>query len=87
MPHLCARATAHPAPLEGGLAGGARTKSHALAVADDVRPGAGTRGWVLRGRGRVTVRASESARITVDARGDAISWVVAVRRCIVNDLN
>jgi hypothetical protein len=39
------------------------------------------------GRGRVTVRASEPAGIAVDARGNAISWVVAVRRRIVNDLN
>jgi hypothetical protein len=86
MTHLCTRAAADPAPLIGqsGLARGARAGGDALAIADDVGRGAGsdTFGWVIRGRGRVAVRAGEPTGITVDARGDAIIWVVAVRRCI-----
>jgi hypothetical protein len=88
MPHFCTRAAADPALLGGGgLARGARVGSHAVAVADDVGRGTTTHGWVIRGIWRVTGRASEPAGITVDARRNAISWVVAVRRRIVNDLN
>ena len=87
MPLLCARAAANPALCGGGLAGGARAGSHADAVTDDVRRGADTVGWVLRGGGRVTVRASEPAGIIVDARRAAIDWVIAIRRRIVNNLN
>ena len=43
---LRARATADPALLKGGLDGGARAGSHALAVADHVGRRADTRGWV-----------------------------------------
>jgi hypothetical protein len=88
MPHFCAGATADPAPLigQGGLARGARAGGDTLAIANDVRCFAGAAGWVHRGRCRVTVRASEPAGIVVDARGNSISWVVAVRRCIDCDL-
>ena len=83
---LCARTAADPAPLDGGNNGGARAGSDAFAIADHVGCGAATRGWVQRGRGRVAVRASESARISVDARWLTVNGVLAVRRRIAYDL-
>ena len=68
------------------MAGGARTGSHAVGIADHIGCLADTIGWVLRGRDRVTVRASEPAGILADAHGVAIIWVVAVRRHILHDL-
>ena len=89
MPLLYARAAANPAPfqIDDGLAGRARAGSYAVAVTDHVGRGADTGSWVHRGKGRVTVRASEPAWIIVDARGDAINRVIAIRRRIVNNLN
>jgi hypothetical protein len=88
MPHFCTRAAADPAPFGGCLARGTHAGCHALAIAYHAGRGAGTdtRGWVFWGRGHVTVRASEPAGTIVNARGDAISWVVAVRRRISCDL-
>ena len=87
MPVLCARAAANPALLDGGLAGGARAGSYAVAIAHHVGCGADTGGWFLRGERHVTVRASERAGIIAEARGDAISWVIAIQRRMVNNLN
>ena len=86
MPLLSARAAANPALLGGNsLAGGTRA-NYAVAVADHVGRGADTVWWVIQGRGRVTVWASEPAGIIVDARWNAINWVIARRR-MFNDLN
>ena len=87
MPLLCAGATTNPTLCDGGLAGRARARSYAVAITDHVWRGADTVGWVLRGEGRVTVRASESAGTIVDARWVAIEWVIAIRRCILINLN
>ena len=69
------------------MARGTRARNHAVAVADHVGCGAGTDSWVIRRRGRVAVCTIEPARTTVDARGDAINWVITVRRRIVSNLN
>jgi hypothetical protein len=63
------------------LARGARAWSEAVAVADHVGRSADAGSWVLRGRGRVTVRASEPAGVSINARRRAVIRVVAVRRC------
>jgi len=84
-PLLCAKATTEPTLIDGDMGGGARAGSHALAVADYVGRRTDTRGWVRRGKGRVAVRASKSARIVVDARRLAGNGVVAVRRRISYD--
>jgi hypothetical protein len=87
VPLLCTRAAADPTLFDGGLAGGARA-GHAVAVADYIGCSAGwdTRVWVLRGRGRVTVVASEPAGVSINACRRAVIRVVAVRRCIALDL-
>ena len=87
MPLVCAGAAANPTLFDGGLAGRARAGSYAVAVTDDVGRGADTVGWFFWGGGRVTVRASEPAGTIVDARGVAIDWVIAIRRCIFINLN
>ena len=90
MPPLCARAAADPALLGDGLARGAHGAGiHAVAVADYVGRAADTVGWVIWGRGSETVRASEVAGIPkyAVARGNAVNWVIAVRRRIFKNLN
>ena len=90
MPPLCARAAADPALLGGSLARGAHGAGiYAVAVADYVGCDADTVSWVIRGRGSETVRASEVAGIPkyAVARGDAVNWVIAVRRRIFKNLN
>ena len=81
-----ARAATDPALLKSGLDGGARARSHALAVADHIGRRANTRGRVRRRKGRVAIRASKSAGISVDAHWLAVNGVVAVRRRIAYDL-
>ena len=66
------------------MARGTRARNHAVAVADHVWRRADTVGWVIQGRGGVTVWASEPAGITVDACWNAINWVVARRRMFKN---
>ena len=78
--YLCTRAAADPAPLFiGDDARGTRGGRPALAVADHAGRGADARSWVRRGRGRETVRASEPAGVSVNARRHAVNGVGAVR--------
>ena len=87
MSLLCAGATTNPTLCDGDLAGRAGAGSYAVAITDHVGRGADTVGWVLRGGGRVTVRASESAGTIVDARWVAIEWVIAICWWIFINLN
>jgi hypothetical protein len=81
VPTLGARAAADPALLVGGrFVRRARVEDPAYAAAACVRSDAGTRSWVLWGRGRETVRAGEPTSI-FDALRYAIIWVGAGIDC------
>ena len=81
MALLCARATAHPAPPESGLARGVSARGDAVAVAAHFERGAGTRGRVQQGKMYVAVCASEAAGVSIDTCRNAVIRVSAVRQC------